>query len=430
VAVFSTQVLSFGISGALAGLAGVLYAENLQYISPQVPDISNSLTLFIALFLGGIGTLVGPLIGTAVITVINQILTHAGSYSALGLGLILLAGLTVVPKGIVGTWVDSRLSQRAWIAGTPRRTRRVKDPGHLMPARQASTDRRPTAAAAPGTAGGAAPGAGSSVVMDVKGLSKRFGSIEALGEVSLSVAAGEVHGVIGPNGAGKSTLVSCMSAQLHPDVGTVSIGGAPLSAKGHHAARQGVTRVFQVPHLFEQVSVLDNVLTGMHMRIGYGWLSAALRLPRFWRGEQAARAEALGLLEIVGIAELADRPASILSHGQKRLAEIARALATEPQVLILDEPATGLNALELARLQAVIEDLKARGMSIVLIEHNVEFVMGLCDVITVLNFGKVIAEGDPRSVRASPEVQTAYLGASTTEEVVAPLSATGELAGP
>ena len=390
----STRVLAFAIAGGVAGLAGALYAQELNYISPQVAAPSGGLILFIAIFLGGFGSLIGPLLGMALVSLVQAKLVDVPEYSQLFLGLFLLVAIFVLPRGLVGTWRATRFFHGE--EPDPAPAERAGDP--LAAVRGAEAD-----------------GADPKVALLARGISKHFGGVRALRGVGIELMTGEIHGLIGPNGAGKSTLASCLSGQLKPESGgEIRIDNRTLPGAPHRVARSGVTRVYQVPHLFESVSVLGNVETGMSMRVRYRWYSAALRLPSYAKEERRLKAEATELLRLVGLEGLANRPASVLSHGQKRLVEILRAVATRPAVLILDEPATGLHEQDLERLEALIRSLRGQGIAILLIEHNMNFVMRLCDRITVLDFGETIANGKPSEVAASTAVREAYLGTSSS----------------
>lgn len=227
-----------------------------------------------------------------------------------------------------------------------------------------------------------------------------------------------MHGIIGPNGSGKSTLVSCITRYHQLTSGEVKFFGAQMPKTPHKVARAGVTRVFQIPHLFERVSVRDNVLTGMYLQEKYTWIEAVLRLPRYSKGTRAEEKQAAALLHIVGLGKKSEIAAANLSHGQKRLLEIVRAVSSRPKVLILDEPATGLTQGELESLHNLILFLKNEGLAVVLIEHNVDFLMGLADIVTVLESGKVIAEERPEAVRNDPRVIEAYLGRTDISELM------------
>jgi branched-chain amino acid transport system ATP-binding protein/branched-chain amino acid transport system permease protein len=383
----TTKLLVFGVAGGMGGLAGSLYALWNGFINPDVGLLDNGLIFFVGLFLGGIGTLVGPLLGVGLIAVLVELIRDHARYTTLILGAVLLAAMMVVPSGIVGSWRGSRLGrERMELGDTDERLGEV--PEAVSP-----VEAPPGVAALEGT-----------------GIVKHFGGVHAVDGVDVRVLPGTVHGIIGPNGSGKSTLVSCLTRYHRLDAGELRIWGETAPRSPHAVAAAGVTRVFQVPHLFERVSVLDNVLTGMRMRERYTWLGAVLRTPAYRRTDRRSRAEARELLRFAGLAGRAQWPASALSHGQKRLLEVVRAVATHPKVLILDEPATGLTASELDALAALCRALRGLGLAVVLIEHNVEFVMGLCDEITVLESGRVIERGTPEHVRRSPAVLEAYLG--------------------
>lgn len=395
------RLLAFAISGALAGLAGALYAQNLNFISAEVANQGPQLALFIAIFLGGFGTLLGPVLGMVVVTIVQNQIRGLGSNALLILGLFLLASILILPRGIIGTWTSSRFFERYQ---TGRRTRRSADadakpavPLEVLLGQE--SDRIVISTDTP-----------DMPVLSTTGVSKAFGGVLALQHVDFDLRPREVHGLIGPNGAGKSTLGSCITGYIQRDSGDVLLRGEKLPRSPDAVALLGITRVFQTPHLLESATVIENILTGMYSRTGSNWLSAIFRTPGYRVGERERRAEALELLRSVGLLGLADRSASSLSHGQKRLVEIVRAVAMHPDVLILDEPATGLAKAELVQLDAMLRALRDAGLSMLLIEHNMEFVMSLCDRITVLSFGQVIAHGGPDEISSSLVVREAYLG--------------------
>jgi branched-chain amino acid transport system ATP-binding protein/branched-chain amino acid transport system permease protein len=239
---------------------------------------------------------------------------------------------------------------------------------------------------------------------------KHFGGVHAVDGISVQFKAGEVHGIIGPNGSGKSTLISSLTRYHELTSGSVTLLGAEADKKPFKVARDGVTRVFQIPHLFERVSVLDNVLTGMYRRDKYSIFDAIFRTPRYLKANSRSVAEAKALLSLAGMLGMEELAAGSISHGQKRLLEVIRAVATEPKILILDEPATGLTQDEMHSLTSLIRTLAAGGMCVVLIEHNVAFLMDLADIVTVIQSGKVIAEGTPQEVQKNERVLEAYLG--------------------
>jgi branched-chain amino acid transport system permease protein len=377
-------VLVFVISAAFAGFGGTLFAHQQNYISPDNFQFFSSVFFLLAVLFGGGGTLMGPVIGAAVLTLLPEMLHDFDKFRLIVYGCFILVTLYFLPNGVMGL-----LEQRR--GATP----------------YGDHPRFSTAAVEPGFA------ATAGAALELRNVSKSFGGLKALSEVSFRVEPGSIHALIGPNGAGKTTLVNLVSGFCRADHGEIAIDGRAADiASMDEAARRGIVRTFQTIKLFGDMTVLEHVVIGFarHSRLGLdGGLFARARLR-----EQAARnlAAARDLIELVGLSRYQDTPASALAYGHRRLLEIARALAVRPKVLLLDEPAAGLIAEEISALAVIIRRLKAAGMTVLLIEHHIDLVVRISDRVTVLDYGAVIAEGPPSAVQRDERVIAAYLGPS------------------
>ncbi|MGK5111339.1 branched-chain amino acid ABC transporter ATP-binding protein/permease [Geodermatophilus sp. CPCC 205506] len=388
------RLTAFVTAGAVAGLYGVLFAYYVRLIAPGDFDFTAAVDGLVTAVVGGSTMFLGPLLGSGFQTVVPEVQravgVEAGWIRPFLAGLLLLVVILFLPGGLASL--------------IPRRTRMPASRGQGADGGPHLTARRH-------------PAAGDTVV-SVTGLGKEYGGVHAVRDVDLEVRGGEVLGLIGPNGAGKTTLVNMISGVVPPSSGRGAVLGAPLGRTPvHKLAGAGVSRTFQHSKLFNRLSALENVLVGAHLVSRPTFLRRLLWLPSARRDERAALQHAARCLQRVGLADLAGSRASALSYGDQRRLEIARALASDPSLLILDEPAAGMNHVEAARLSALIRSLAEEGLTILFIEHNVGMVLETCTRVVVLDFGEVIASGSPQQIAADPAVIEAYLGTEHDEPV-------------
>ena len=396
------KLLAFAVSAAFTGVAGGLYAHLLQYISPGTFDIVKSTEMLVMVYLGGIGSLTGSLLGAGVYTVVIELLRPLGIWRMAIMPLLLILLMLFRPKGLFG------LREFGWLK--PREPRAQAPQPRLPVAVQAQAQAQAPVQAQAQVQVQAQ--ASAIPALELRGLSHRFGGLQVLTEVDLVVAAGSIHGIIGPNGAGKTTLFNLVSGVYTPTSGTILLAGRPVAGQRPCViGRAGLSRTFQNIRLYKELSVLDNVRAAHSQSAATNPLEAALHLGRYGAEERRILDESRALLASSGLEDLAQEKARNLPYGLQRRLEILRALATSPSLLLLDEPAAGMLPREVDNLMDFIRTLKEdRAMTILLIEHQMRFVMGLCERITVLDFGAVLAEGDPAFIRSHPEVIAAYMG--------------------
>jgi len=372
------RTMAFTLSALATGVAGAFFSPLTAFVTPGSFSFLQSILFLLVVIVGGVETVVGPLLGAAVVVLLPEALARVAEYRLLVFGVLLLGVLWLVPDGI---------------AGTLRRARR---------ARASSTAPRATSDL---PACLADRGADASLV--VTGLGVSFGGLRAVDALTFTARAGFITSLIGPNGAGKTTVLNLISGFSAPDAGTVTLGAEPITRRpAHEIARLGVARTYQTSQLFARMAVLDNIVIALRC----GRLGALAEM--FWRRRQddGRRATADALLAYVGYTGDVERPAGELAHVNKRLVEIARALAIRPRVLMLDEPAAGLGREDTARIARLLRDIATTGVAVVLIEHDMKLVMGVSDHLVVLDAGRVIAQGTPDVVRNDPLVRKAYLG--------------------
>jgi branched-chain amino acid transport system ATP-binding protein len=391
----AVRIVAFALSALAAGLAGAFFAPLSAFVSPSGFTFAQSILYLLAVIVGGAGTTLGPLVGAAIVVLLPQLLAGLAEYQALFFGAALLLVLWLAPEGIVGE-VRRRFGTAA---PTHRPHERVDVASYLKLSAQGET-------------------------LAARGIGLSFGGVRALAEVDFTAPAGKVTSLIGPNGAGKTTLLNLLSGLYRPRAGTIELSEQIFTGRASHAiARAGIARTFQTSQLFAGLSVLDNVRVGVRRhRLGSP-------IPLRLAGHDVERQLAESLLVFVGYGDALERPAGDLAHIDKRLVEIARALATGPKVLLLDEPAAGLGADDKARLRALLRRLADIGIAVVLIEHDMSLVMEVSDSVVVLDAGRRIAAGAPAEVQNDPAVLKAYLGAGEVPPAPrrAPLSAGREL---
>jgi branched-chain amino acid transport system permease protein len=378
-------VMVFLFSGAVAGVAGGLFASLQSYITPDAFTIDLSVLFFIAILIGGHGSILGPLLGTILLTVLPEFAAPLVAWSTFLYAALLLVIVLAMPGGIAEL-LDFKNRR-------PLETGRAIMPRPELLARLLGTAK-----------------ASGALTLDAVTLS--FGALRAVDGLDLKIAPAEVHGLIGPNGSGKTTTLNVISGYYAPQQGAVMLNGTQLPAFGRaHRAHLRIARTFQTPRIVGSASVLENVMIGATVDGKGTFIESLLSLPRHRRDEAMLRERALLALAAVGLERLAEVRADRLQHSELRFTEIARALVLRPAYLLLDEPAAGLSAAEIAQLGALLLAIAEAGTGVLLVEHHAELIFDVCDQVTVLNLGRKLAAGTPAEIQSHREVIDAYLGA-------------------
>jgi branched-chain amino acid transport system permease protein len=402
------KALAYSLGALPAGVAGALFGFISQVLSPSSFGLEMAIGIVAASVLSGVEAIYAVVIGAAILQLGPEQSLEFAQYSSIIYGAFLIVAAVALKRGIAG--IAKQQAKRL-----ARKLAPVEAPSQAV--HEVEARRAPQLTQVKGA------------TLKVEAVSKHFGGVKAVREVTLNAEPGVVTALIGSNGSGKTTLLNVICGFNTADGGTVTFGGEPVTGAPHAIARLGVGRTFQTPTIPRGVSVLDVVASGRFMSDRTGPISSIFRLPRYWKARSADREHAMALLELVGLADLAEEEAQELSLGTRRLVEVARALCSEPRLLLLDEPASGLSEEEVERLGSVIRAAAAAGTTVILIEHNFRFVTGIADVAHVLHLGQLIASGPAATIGENPAVIESYLGASSTEDKSERAAAPADRAG-